>query len=410
MLKKLAIPSLLLAIVSLGFTINHSDLADDWGFFGHKRINRLSIFTLPPSLFGFYKKNVEYITEHAVDPDKRRYATVHEGVRHYIDLDHWGEYPYDNVPRTFSDAVRKYLKLSHISPAGDTTQMDLIYSQDKPDLLEVKYRRKTFNISQFQFDKFYKTKIFNNQAYYEGPWTFPVSELQNNWKMDFQVPEGSLHFEDGFSEYGILPYNMLDYQNKLTAAFVAMNPESILRISADFGHYIGDAHVPLHTTSNYNGQLTNQLGIHAFWESRIPELLADKQWDFFVGQADYIEEPASYFWDIVLASNRLVDSVLSVEKRLSNEFPEDSQFCQDLRNGNPVRTQCADYTAAFDEAMGGMVEDRMCASILSIGSCWYTAWVDAGRPDLSELYLEGATQVEELEIEPSVTPFRAHEN
>ncbi len=38
----------------------------------------------------------------------------------------------------------------------------------------------------------------------------------------------------------------------------------ILKYSADLSHYIGDAHVPLHTTSNHNGQLTNQVGIHAF--------------------------------------------------------------------------------------------------------------------------------------------------
>ncbi len=42
-----------------------------WGFFGHRRINRMAVFTLPPGLIPFYKKNLEFITEHAVDPDKR---------------------------------------------------------------------------------------------------------------------------------------------------------------------------------------------------------------------------------------------------------------------------------------------------------------------------------------------------
>jgi hypothetical protein len=45
-----------------------------WGFFGHKRINRMATFVLPPSMFGFYKTHIEYLTEHSVDPDKRRYA------------------------------------------------------------------------------------------------------------------------------------------------------------------------------------------------------------------------------------------------------------------------------------------------------------------------------------------------
>jgi hypothetical protein len=50
------------------------------------------------------------------------------------------------------------------------------------------------------------------------------------------------------------------------------NEAAILRLSADFGHYLGDLNVPLHTTMNYNGQLTGQEGIHGFWESRNPEI------------------------------------------------------------------------------------------------------------------------------------------
>ena len=60
-----------------------------WGFFGHKKINRMAVFTLPPEMIKFYKKNIEYITEHAVDPDKRRYAVEGEAPRHYIDIDHY---------------------------------------------------------------------------------------------------------------------------------------------------------------------------------------------------------------------------------------------------------------------------------------------------------------------------------
>ena len=36
--------------------------AMSWGFFAHKEINRIAVFTLPPELFGFYKKNIEFIT------------------------------------------------------------------------------------------------------------------------------------------------------------------------------------------------------------------------------------------------------------------------------------------------------------------------------------------------------------
>ena len=47
----------------------------DWGFFAHRKINHLAVFTIPDSeLFHFYKFHIDFISDHAVDPDKRRYA------------------------------------------------------------------------------------------------------------------------------------------------------------------------------------------------------------------------------------------------------------------------------------------------------------------------------------------------
>ena len=34
--------------------------------------------------------------------------------------------------------------------------------------------------------------------------------------------------------------------------------------------------------------------------------------------------------------------------------------------------------------LDGQVERRMCSAVLSVGSFWYTAWLDAGSPDLSK--------------------------
>src|SRR5690625_6385588 len=72
------------------------------------------------------------------------------------------------------------------------------------------------------------------------------------------------------------------------------NEERIIRLCADIGNYVADAHVPLHTTVNYNGQLTGQTGLHAFWESRIPELFAQDHFSAWVGPARYIEDPEEF--------------------------------------------------------------------------------------------------------------------
>ena len=59
-------------------------------------------------MMGFYKDHIEYVTEHAVDADKRRYAIAEEAPRHFIDIDHYGAYPFDFMPRRWKEAVEKY--------------------------------------------------------------------------------------------------------------------------------------------------------------------------------------------------------------------------------------------------------------------------------------------------------------
>ena len=67
--------------------------------------------------------------------------------------------------------------------------------------------------------------------------------------------------------------------------------------------------------------------------------------------------------------------------------------------GRSIRTQCEDYAKTYEQAMDGMVEARMQDAILAIGSAWFTAWVDAGQPDLNALLNAQATEEELLEQE-----------
>jgi hypothetical protein len=363
-----------------------SAFAVDWGFFAHRRINRLAVFTLPPEMAGFYKKYLEYITEHAVDPDKRRYVTRHEAVRHYIDIDHWGRYPFPQVPRRRTDALLRYATLGVVDSRGDTT---FLVDSTK---LEMREGRLAFTPSLDSawlaggldintYRRFFQEQVL--PQYYEEEWVLDCDALEQ--LLGIRVDCRSAFVVDHFSEFGILPYHLQAMQGNLTEAFRQGSVPRILRLSAEMGHYLGDAHVPLHTTENYNGQLTGQEGIHAFWESRIPELFADEAYDFFVGKATYIEDLQTYFWDVVMSSHQLVDEVLGVEKKLSEEFPLDKQYCFEERLGMTIRTQCSEYARAYQERLGGQVEARMRQAILAVGCSWYTAWVDAGQPDLRRL-------------------------
>ena len=378
---------LTLVIFSMLFAAFKTNETDEWGFFGHRRINRMAVFTLPMEMIGFFKEHIEFVTEHAVDPDKRRYATKFEAIRHYIDIDHWGTFPFENVPRNWTAALIKYTDLYLVDHKGDST---LFFSDSLVDKTKDKIvfkMERLFGgqeIEQSMYRKFFITHIL--PQYYEEEWFVDI-ETTVEW---LELPISPERFAkvvavDRFSSYGVLPYHLVQMQIRLRDAFEQRSISRILRLCAEMGHYVGDAHVPLHTTENYNGQLTDQVGIHAFWESRIPELFADDNYDFFVGPATYIDDPQRFYWDVILDSHQLLDSVLQIEKELSRTFPQDKQYCYDERLDITIRTQCREYAAAYHNRMSGMVEQRMRDAVLAIGSSWYTAWVDAGQPNLDKL-------------------------
>jgi hypothetical protein len=353
---------------------------DVWGFYGHRLINRMAVFTLPPEMLGFFKKNIEYITEHAIDPDKRRYATKHEGVRHYIDIDHWDKIPFPNVPRDFEEAIIRHCDFYWIRTPGDTIAFKKELTSDS---ITLSLRNQSFSALYPVFLKYWKRVI--KPMYYEDEWKLSGYDFDEFFGTSyFQRVPGEILIIDNFSQHGIVPYHLESMLDRLTQAFRSRDQATILRLAAEYGHYVADAHVPLHTTMNYNGQLTDQVGIHAFWESRIPELFAEKEYDFFVGKCDYIENTRDFIWNIIIKAHSHLDSVLLIEKRLSREFDSDRIFCFDERLGQTIRIQCPEYAKAYSNAMGSMVEDQMRLSIHAIGSLWYTAWVNAGQPELDK--------------------------
>ncbi|WP_448528416.1 zinc dependent phospholipase C family protein [Raineya sp.] len=286
-----------------------------WGFFGHKKINRLAVFCLPPEMIRFYKHYITFITEEAVNPDSRRYAVEGEAERHFIDID--------------------------------------------------------------VYDKF-----FNDSAVYKMP---------RYWKQAVER-----FTEDTLKAYGIVPWHIEKMKHDLTRAFEQRDARRILRLSADLGHYIADGNVPLHTTENYNGQKTGQVGIHGFWESRLPELFS-QDYDLFVGRAEYIKNTQLRAWDYVINAHKALDSVLRFEKELTKEFPEDKKYVFEERNRITIRTYSREFSRAYHDRLNGQVERRMRASIKAVADFWYTAWVDAGQPDLNKLI--DALSNEELQKE-----------
>ena len=308
----------LLVIAVLGVVYG---VAQAWGFWGHQCINNKAVFTLPKSMFGFFKTNISFITEHAVDPDKRRYADPEEAPRHFIDIDRYGEHPFDSLPKYWKDAVVKI-------------------------------------------------------------------------------------GEDTLKAHGIVPYYIPKMLYRLTEAFKEKDKFKILKLAAELGHYIGDAHVPLHCTRNYNGQLTGQHGIHGFWESRIPESYGEN-YDYFVGKAHYIKDPVTYTWNIIKESYAAHDSVLQLEKELNMRTAADQKFAFEERGATLVKVYSKSYTAEYNELLNGMVERRMRLAIIAVGCFWYTAWVNAGMPEINDPEIVAITQNFRVEMDSVNTIYES---
>lgn len=151
---------------------------------------------------------------------------------------------------------------------------------------------------------------------------------------------------DTLHEYGYVPYVINEVHKKLTDAFKSGNKDSILFYAADLGHYLGDANVPLHTTVNYDGQLTNQKGLHSLWETMIPQLEISGYMLNTNHKATYIKNPEKEIWNTIRNANKLVADMLAKEIEVSKQFTDSTKYRVQMRRGQEVRS----YTTAFAKA------------------------------------------------------------
>jgi hypothetical protein len=207
------------------------------------------------------------------------------------------------------------------------------------------------------------------------------SIVLNRWKNN-PVYFDSIPYEY-WHAHGALPQRINRFATNLTAAFIEKNGASILRLAADLGHYMSDAHVPLHTTENYDGQLTGQEGIHGLWESRLPELFASG-YDLAGEKAKYVRDTNAMVWNILQESHQAVDSVITLEKEESMR-KKGNITAFDIRNRDVTRQYSREFARAYHRKLNGMVERRLAASISRTADIWYTCWVNAGQPDLSDI-------------------------
>ena len=145
------------------------------------------------------------------------------------------------------------------------------------------------------------------------------------------------------------------------------------QFAADLGHYVGDGHMPLHITANYDGKSTGNNGIHSRYESSMIDTYNSEI--TYTGETiSEITDVSQYVFNYIYANNKYVDSILFADNYAVNlaggtrseSTYNSSTYKQALWNKTKVYT-----TMLFKNASHALAE------------LIYTAWVQAGKPSLT---------------------------
>jgi len=99
-----------------------------WGNNAQRSIVNHAVDTLPNDLRPFFESNRDYLVRHVNDPLDQLDKRPNERNNHFIELDKYGKFPFDAVPRNYKAAVSKFGK-SKIDAGGLLPWQIGVYSQ-----------------------------------------------------------------------------------------------------------------------------------------------------------------------------------------------------------------------------------------------------------------------------------------
>jgi hypothetical protein len=220
----------------------------------------------------------------------------------------------------------------------------------------------------------------------EGPKHFIDLEPYGDsaaWKMPMTWNEAVAKYtRDTLLKYGYVPYQVLMMKEQLTNAFRKGDKDSVLFYATDMAHYIEDANAPLHTTTNYDGQLSNQRGLHNLWESIVPEHELESYQLYSKHKVSYLDHPEQAIWGAVRRAHLLLNDVFEQEKEASRQFNDSTKYVYQTNHGRQTRSYSPAFAKVYGERLGKTVNEQLMHSADLVADFWYTCWVDGGKPDL----------------------------
>jgi len=195
----------------------------------------------------------------------------------------------------------------------------------------------------------------------------------------------SIHGLNFVTSNGILPWATKTMYDSLVLAFQQHNWRAAMLHASDLGHYVGDAHQPLHVTKNYDGATQSQNGIHSRYETDMVYYNLSAL-DVYPGDSVHlITNVQKYIFDYIYIDYKYVDSVLVAD-----------DYAQSVA-GNTTSTQ---YYQALYSKTGAFTKMLWYNASHALAELIYNAWVTAGSPSLTS----GISNVQNDPMVISISP------
>ena len=176
------------------------------------------------------------------------------------------------------------------------------------------------------------------------------------------------HGRDFVSKQGILPWATVRAYDTLVVCFEKKDFDRAALIAADLSHYVGDGHMPLHITANYDGQLSGNDGIHSRYESAMISS-HENELVYEGSPVTKIDNVEQYVFNYIYESHSFMDSILHAD---------------DYARSATASTKSTAYTDTLWARTRDLTISQFQKSSHALAALIYTAWLEAGAPSFND--------------------------
>lgn len=197
----------------------------------------------------------------------------------------------------------------------------------------------------------------------------------------------NIHGAGFVDDNGYLPWATLNTYHCLVECMKHAEWDNARSAAADLGHYVADGFMPLHITKNYDGQLTDNNGIHSRYEA---DMIGDYA-DEIIYEGTPVEEigdVTAYVFSYLYKNYEYVDDIIQAD-----------DDAKDVSGGSYNDA----YLEKLWEETGDFTIEMFRGASHALASLIYTAWLQAGQPDIDNGALYVSTEEEYLPDHVGVT-------